>query len=78
MLYEKLEENCDGVLIRNWESRQWLLDQGFAKEIYSDYNLYEFNSWSKRFLSENGICTGTAPVELNSKELSGLRLKKPC
>lgn len=76
LLYEKLEENCDGVLIRNWESRQWLLDQGFAKEIYSDYNLYEFNSWSKRFLSENGICTGTAPVELNSKELSGLGLEK--
>ena len=68
--YEGLARVCDGALIRNWESRQWLSDQGFEKKIYSDANLYGWNQRSRSFLAENGIWRATAPVELNRKELT--------
>ena len=59
--YEGLARVCDGALIRNWESRQWLSDQGFEKKIYSDANLYGWNQRSRSFLAENGIWRATAP-----------------
>ena len=74
-VYQKLQADCHGVLVRNWESRQWLLDQGFTKRIASDYNLYGFNSGSRSFLARNDIRECTAPVELNAKELAGLGMK---
>lgn len=73
--YEGLARVCDGALIRNWESRQWLLDQGFGKKIYSDANLYGWNQRSRSFLAENGIWRATAPVELNRKELARLGME---
>lgn len=74
-LYQKLRDYCHGALIRNWESRQWLLDKGFTKRIASDYNLYGFNSRSRSFLARNGIWECTAPVELNEKELASLGME---
>ena len=73
--YEGLARVCDGALIRNWESRQWLLDQGFEKKIYSDANLYGWNQRSRSFLAENGIWRATAPVELNRRELARLGME---
>lgn len=73
--YEGLARVCDGALIRNWESRQWLSDQGFEKKIYSDANLYGWNQRSRSFLAENGIWRATAPVELNRKELTRLGME---
>jgi len=70
--YEKLEKNYDGMLIRNWESYQWLISHGYQKEIVTDYNLYVFNQWGKNFLKESGVSGYTAPVELNVKELKKL------
>lgn len=70
--YEILEKNYDGVLIRNWESYQWLIRHGYQKDIITDYNLYAFNQWSKNFLKEAGVAGYTAPVELNIKELKKL------
>ena len=73
--YEGLARVCDGALIRNWESRQWLLDQGFEKKIYSDANLYGWNQRSRSFLAESGIWRATAPVELNRRELARLGME---
>nr|WP_106788295.1 U32 family peptidase [Massilistercora timonensis] len=73
--YEGLARVCDGALIRNWESCQWLSDQGFDKKIYSDANLYGWNQRSRSFLAENGIWRATAPVELNRRELAWLGME---
>lgn len=70
--YEVFEKEYDGMLIRNWESYQWLCRHQYSKEIHSDYNLYVFNRWSKNFLKQTGIQRFTAPVELNVKELEKL------
>lgn len=68
-MYLTFEKYYDGVLIRNWESYQWLKKHGYTKEIISDYNLYIFNCWSKNFLKRTGVQRFTAPVELNVREL---------
>lgn len=73
--YQQLNELYDGVLIRNWESYQFLKRHGYAKPVVSDYNLYTFNTWSKQFVKNTGICEMTAPVELNVKELQKLQIE---
>ncbi|MGN0421565.1 MAG: U32 family peptidase [Lachnospiraceae bacterium] len=70
--YPILEQYYDGVLIRNWESYQWLIEHGFHKEIRSDHNMYVFNHSGRAFLQEQGIDQFTAPVELNDWELDKL------
>ncbi len=75
-LFDILEEYYDGVLIRNWESYQWLLRHGYTKPIVSDYNLYVFNRWSKQFFEKTSISGMTAPVELNVKELGKLDISE--
>lgn len=73
--YQQLNELYDGVLIRNWESYQFLKRHEYAKPVVSDYNLYTFNTWSKQFVKNTGICEMTAPVELNVKELQKLQIE---
>lgn len=75
-IYQILEKNYDGVLIRNWESYQWFVRHGYAKEITADYNLYVFNKWSRNFLKRTRISGCTAPVELNVKELRNLDISE--
>ena len=75
-MYEIIAEEYDGVLIRNWESYQWLMARGYEKKIISDYNLYVFNRWSKNFLKKTGVYRFTAPVELNVRELEKLEISK--
>ena len=70
--YPILEQYYDGVLIRNWESYQWLTEHGFHKEIRSDHNMYVFNHSGRAFLQEQGIAQFTAPAELNDWELNKL------
>lgn len=72
--YEELHKHYDGVLIRNFESFQWLKDHGYEKKIVGDYNLYVFNQRSKTFLAEQGLDRYTASVELNDKELQRLSI----
>ena len=71
-MYAKIEEKYDGILIRNWESYAWLRQHAYQKEIRSDYNLYIFNQKAKEELKDLGIGQGTAPVELNDRELAEL------
>ncbi|MBQ4560443.1 MAG: U32 family peptidase [Tyzzerella sp.] len=63
------EANWDGVLIRNYESFEFLREHGFRKNIVTDYNLYQFNQYAKGFWLKNAVETTTAPLELNYREL---------
>ena len=60
----------DGVLIRNYESYEFLLESGYTKKIVLDHNMYQFNKQAKEFWKDKGISSYTAPLELNYKELS--------
>ncbi|MCB7303817.1 U32 family peptidase [Bariatricus massiliensis] len=62
----------DGMLVRNYESFQFLSQRGFAKSVITDYNLYQFNRWAKAFWKERGAAGFTAPLELNAAELREL------
>ena len=72
--YTEIEEKYDGVLIRNWESYEWLQKHHYQKKIRSDYNLYIFNRYAKKEVLGQKIELGTASVELNSRELERLGL----
>ena len=73
--YTQIVRKYDGVLIRNWESYVWLKKHGYDKMIHSDYNLYIFNQTAKKELRMTGIGQGTAPVELNDRELERLGIE---
>ena len=74
---KKYEENFkhifdadwDGVLIRNYESYEFLREHRFEKNIVTDYNLYQFNSYAKKFWMNEQVESTTAPLELNYREL---------
>lgn len=66
----------DGVLIRNYESFQFLKERGFDKTIILDHNLYVFNQWGKLFWKQHGAEEFTAPVELNNSELEELGIRQ--
>ena len=62
-------QNWDGVLIRNYESYEFLREHDFKKNIVTDYNLYQFNSYAKNFWMNEQVESTTAPLELNYREL---------
>lgn len=62
----------DGMLIRNWESYEWLTNKSYAKKIITDMNLYLFNRYSRKFLKKTQVSSYTAPAELNNRELKEL------
>lgn len=70
--YKELVDLFDGVLVRGWESLQWLRKHRYPKEIRSDYNLYVFNRMSRKIMKDMGISRIFAPVELNYRELKEL------
>ncbi len=68
--YENIfEASWDGVLIRNYESYVFLKNHGYAGQIVTDYNLYQFNQYAKEFWKNEMIESTTAPLELNFREL---------
>ncbi len=73
--YSRMAADYDGVLIRNWESYQWLLRHGYEKEICLDTNLYVFNGYGRTFIERQGIRRYTVPVELNCRELKELKIQ---
>lgn len=73
-IFEKVNEIFDGVMIRNYEEYQWLLEKEYAKEIQSDSGVYIWNQWDKKMVENLRIQTWTAPVELNQKELMDLNI----
>ena len=60
----------DGILVRNYDTIQFLREHGFDKPVILDHNLYVFNRYGKRFWREDGTAEFTAPLELNEGELS--------
>ncbi len=78
-LYERkyhdiMEQDWDGVLIRNLESYEFLKDHRFLGNIVTDYNLYQMNPAASAFWLSKGVESLTAPLELNDKELGELGL----
>lgn len=47
--YGKLEEQFDGVLVRNMESVQFLREHSYEKTIVADHHIYQFNHYAKEF-----------------------------
>ena len=62
-------QNWDGVLIRNYESYEFLREHDYKKNIVTDYNPYQFNSYAKNFWMNEEVESTTAPLELNYREL---------
>ena len=69
------EAAWDGVLIRNYESYQFLKAHGYQGNIVTDYNLYQFNRYAKKFWMEEEVEATTAPLELNYNELREVGLE---
>ena len=68
--YEQIfMQNWDGVLIRNYESYEFLRTHSYKGNIITDYNLYQFNSYAKNFWMNEQVESTTAPLELNYREL---------
>ncbi len=65
----------DGILVRNCESYEFLLEHGFQGNIVTDYSVYQFNTYAKRFWQEEKIEAFTAPLELNYRELKDAGLE---
>lgn len=74
--YRTLENQAwDGILVRNCESYEFLLEHGFQGNIVTDYSVYQFNRYAKHFWQEEQIESFTAPLELNYKELKDVGLQ---
>ncbi|MFA9377390.1 MAG: DUF3656 domain-containing protein [Lachnotalea sp.] len=64
-----LDQDLDGVVIKNYEEFEYLKELDFKKEIIIDHNVYTFNGVSREFWENLHIAYDTAPLELNYKEL---------
>lgn len=74
--YKSLEKQAwDGILVRNSESYEFLLEHDFQGNIVTDYSIYQFNRYAKQFWQEEQIESFTAPLELNYKELKDVGLQ---
>ena len=73
-LFSILQNKADGVLVRNFESIQFLKEREFDKSIVLDHNLYTFNSYARKFWQNQNLLSYTAPLELRYEELKELRL----
>lgn len=71
--YERIfSANWDGVLIRNYESFEFLKEHGYQGKIVTDYNLYQFNEYGKQFWQSQGMEEFTVPLELTAGEMRDL------
>ena len=70
-----VEAGWDGMLVRNYESYEFLKRHGYEGKIVTDYNVYQFNQYAKAFWNEEGVESTTAPLELNYKELGEVGLE---
>lgn len=66
----------DGVMVRNYESYQFLREHHYSEKIVTDSHLYQFNSYAKRFWLSEGVEGLTAPLELNVKELNDVGVEQ--
>lgn len=67
-----LEGNCfKGVMVRNVEELQWLINIDYKGQIIADYSIYAWNTEAVR-IWEHFFDRMTLPVELNRRELQDL------
>ena len=64
--------NVKGILIRNFESLQFLKEQNYVEEIIADTSLYCMNDQAKGCIQDLGCCSTIMPLELNERELWNL------
>lgn len=60
----------DGFLVRNLEELAYLKERVPGAVLIADANLYSWSQEARTFLKEQGFSADTAPLELNSHELS--------
>ncbi len=65
-----LEEDMDGIVVKNYEEFEYLKQLGYNKEIIVDSNVYTFNDEAHDFWINKHVAYDTAPVELNYRELA--------
>lgn len=65
------EKVFHGVLIRNLETLQWLIEIGYQGEYIADYQVYTWNRKAEN-IGQQLFTRTTLPVELNKKELAQL------
>ena len=63
---------ADGYVLKNLEEYEYIRRIGWEKEMILDHNVYTFNTESRRYWREKGVRMQTGPLELNSRELTGL------
>lgn len=69
---EDVFSQFDGIMIRNLESYIWLQKNDYKKRIHGDFHVYQWNKEAQDFWKKNRLCSFTAPLELNFKELQKL------
>ena len=76
--YYQMLFSCDwdGVMIRNYESYQFLREHHYEKMIVTDSHLYQFNRYAKMFWLSEGVSGTTASLELNVKELQEVGMEQ--
>lgn len=68
-------EYIDGVLADSHEVIEFLLSEGFSKEIIGDIHIYALNREAEDAYRKMGVSKLTVPIELNKKELYRLGMK---
>lgn len=71
-----LEQEFDGVLVRNLESLQFLKKCKFDRTVILDHNLYVFNHCTEDFWKQYGADGFTVPLELNRSEIAKLGVEE--
>ena len=66
---EFMENEWDGMLLRNYEEYEFLQSIGYKGKIAIDHHLYVFNRKAKEFWMNHGADSVTVPHELNMQEL---------
>ncbi len=65
-----LEAGYDGFLVRNFESYEFLQENGIHLPVVLDHNLYQFNHYAGKFWERQNVTSAAAPLELNERELA--------
>lgn len=64
-------KNADGYVVRNLDELGFINNLNVENvHIHGDFQLYAMNDNAKAFFCENSVQKTTAPIELNSRELS--------
>lgn len=67
--YQDILRFFDGILVRNYDSYEFLKMQAYPDKIVTDFFVYNLNRSSRAFWREAGVEHITAPLEMNRHEL---------